>query len=107
MYLLLSGRPPFYHPKSDQEIFAKIRKGKYEMPPDLWDPISNEAKQLIFDLLMFCPEDRLEAEQALLSDWFDIVTPENPSLGEGIVKRLEKFAKQSRFKKIALTVVAK
>jgi len=69
VYLLLSGNLPFMG-RSQRELFRAIVIGKYEFDDDIWDNISEHAKNLIQGLLVTDPDKRLTAKQALESRWF-------------------------------------
>ena len=68
MYILLSGFPPF-DGKTDLEIMAKVKLGKFDFEKKQFDLISQEAKDLIKDLLKLDPKTRLTAEAALQHPW--------------------------------------
>ena len=67
LYILLSGTPPFYG-EDDQEIMENVRKGKFSFDHREFDSISQEAKNLITNLLRYDPIKRITAEEA----WNDI-----------------------------------
>merc|ERR1719428_2172622 len=69
MYVLLCGYPPFYG-DNDSEILAMVKRGEYDFPPEEWDEVSKEAKDLIGMLLKFDPTKRPECEEALSHTWF-------------------------------------
>lgn len=69
IYLLLSGNLPFMG-RSQRELFRAIVIGKYEFDDDVWDSVSEHAKNLIQGLLITDPDKRLTAKQALASRWF-------------------------------------
>jgi len=71
MYILLCGYPPFYD-ENDAQLFEKIMQCRYEFHEQYWEHISNEAKELIRGLLKVDPKERLSAEEALKSPWFNI-----------------------------------
>ncbi|KAK0151680.1 MAP kinase-activated protein kinase 3 [Merluccius polli] len=62
MYILLCGFPPFYS-NTGQAISPgmkqRIRMGQYEFPTPEWDDVSEEAKQLIVQLLKTDPNERM------------------------------------------------
>lgn len=64
LYILLCGYPPFGG-KNEEEIVARVKKGKYDFDPDDWSKVSNEAKDLIKKLLEYNPKKRITAEEAL------------------------------------------
>ncbi len=70
LYILLSKYPPF-NGKNDEEIYANIKIGEYDLHSSPFDKISKQAKNLITKLLEKNPEKRLSADQALKHDWFN------------------------------------
>ena len=70
MYILLTGRPPF-NGINEEEIMKKIKDGVYDMSRYPWGIISQEAKDLINDLLQIKPTKRITAEEALQHKWFN------------------------------------
>lgn len=75
MYILLCGYPPFYSEHDDKELFESIMRAQYVFHTPYWDHVSDEAKGLIRALLVANPEQRLTAEQALASPWFQSEKP--------------------------------
>ena len=69
LYILLSGEPPF-NGATDIEIVERIKEGTFSMEGPRWDDVSNEAKDLITQIL--CKEDqRITAAEAFQHPWFD------------------------------------
>ncbi|KAI8369677.1 kinase-like domain-containing protein [Blakeslea trispora] len=68
MYTLLSGYTPFYG-EDQNELFQCIMKGEYEFDEEYWGEISDEAKDLINQMLTFDPNERVTAEDALKHNW--------------------------------------
>jgi calcium-dependent protein kinase len=69
LYILLSGEPPF-DGESGREITTAVKNGQYKLKGGAWDAISNEAKDLISNML--CPADkRISAAQAFQHPWFE------------------------------------
>lgn len=64
MYILLSGYPPFYGPNK-QKIFEAIEKGKFEFSGKEWSIISQDAKDLISNLLVIDAKKRYSCAQIL------------------------------------------
>ena len=68
MYILLSGTPPF-NASSDAEMKTKILDGSFAMEGKVWDEVSDEAKDLITQLLTLETEERISAGDALSHPW--------------------------------------
>jgi len=68
MYLCLSGTLPFAH-ENHAFLFTMIRAGKYSFESEVWDKISEEAKDLIAGLLIVDPTKRLTKEQICSHPW--------------------------------------
>mmetsp|Transcript_4433 Transcript_4433/g.6587 ORF Transcript_4433/g.6587 Transcript_4433/m.6587 type:complete len:153 (-) Transcript_4433:189-647(-) len=86
IFVLLVGYPPFMEEKQS-DLFRKIRTGDYEFYEDDWDKISDEAIDLIKQLLVLDPTHRLTADEALQSPWFeecDTNTLSNKDLADSI-----------------------
>ena len=68
MYIMLSGQPPFKG-ENEEEIYQAIKNGKFNFDDEKWDEISNEAKDLIKNLLMKDINKRYSAKEALNHPW--------------------------------------
>ena len=68
LFVMLSGNQPFFD-QSQTEIFNKIRHSNYEFKSPIWDNISDEAKDLISQLLCVDVHKRYTAEQVLHHPW--------------------------------------
>ena len=71
LYMFIVGHAPF-DGKTDKEIMEKIKKGIYKKNEDRWIYSSNEVKDLINKLLIYQPEKRLTALEALKHPWFKV-----------------------------------
>lgn len=60
LYILLSGEPPFPG-NSDQEILAKVKRGKYGFTRPVWKTRSKQVQNFIRKLMTFEPNERLTA----------------------------------------------
>ena len=54
MYICLCGYPPFTG-NNDTIILEKVSKGKFYFDPEEWATISDEAKSLISNMLVYDP----------------------------------------------------
>jgi calcium-dependent protein kinase len=68
LYILLSGYPPFNGP-NDNEIMKAVVEGKYSFSGPEWKNISNDAKDLIKNLLQYDPATRFDCEQIMNHIW--------------------------------------
>ncbi|KAF7726468.1 hypothetical protein EC973_008703 [Apophysomyces ossiformis] len=68
LYTLLSGFPPFYD-ESIRALTDKVAKGQYTFLSPWWDPISDEAKDLIRHLLCVDPNERYTINQFFEHPW--------------------------------------
>ena len=69
MYILLSGVPPFYG-ETEEEIFEKIKKCKYDFTPAPFKKVSKNCKDLIRRLLEPKKQYRIKANEALRHPFF-------------------------------------
>ncbi|CAE8638115.1 unnamed protein product, partial [Polarella glacialis] len=108
LYCLLCGSPPF-RGNTDQEIMANVRRARYSFDGKAWEPVSNEAKAVISNLLHLDPKQRFTAQEALADKWFaqDIaVNGSEKLLHPELADNLRAFSLTTRFKKVALTAIA-
>ena len=68
MYVLLCGFPPFYG-ETPEQLFGRIKRGKYSYPYRHWKNKSGHAKDLINKLLVMNPKERLTAAEVLKHPW--------------------------------------
>jgi len=50
LYIMLCGYPPFYG-ESDAEILEAVLEGIYDFDDEVWDEVSEEAKDMIRGML--------------------------------------------------------
>jgi calcium-dependent protein kinase len=105
VYLLVHGYPPFNAEQQDQ-IFAKIRVGKFRFSRD--SPLSDSVKNFIQKLLIRDPLQRMTAREALRHPWIadHNAVPDTP-LSDAVIKSLTEFRSQCRLKKAVAKVLAK
>ncbi|XP_048879396.1 MAP kinase-activated protein kinase 3 [Brienomyrus brachyistius] len=74
MYILLCGFPPFYS-NTGQAISPgmkrRIRMGEYEFPKPEWADVSEEAKNIIIQLLKTDPSERMTITQFMNHPWIN------------------------------------
>ena len=70
LYILLSGTPPFSAERNcGMDLKNQILKANYNFYPQLFNNISDEAKDLIQKLLKVSPDERLSAQEILEHPW--------------------------------------
>jgi calcium-dependent protein kinase len=81
MYILLSGVPPFFG-ETEEEIFEKIKKCKYDFTPAPFKKVSKNCKDLIRRLLEPKKQYRIKANEALRHPFFTESFDPNSALTE-------------------------
>jgi calcium-dependent protein kinase len=106
LYVMLSGYPP-YDGDTQEEIFAAILKAEVEFDDDVWEEVSDEAKDLIMQLLT-SEDSRLSAKQALKHPWFKkfLGKKKSKSIQIDHLNRLKGFQKMNKMRKAILTFLA-
>ena len=64
----MCGEPPF-NGKTDADIIAAAKKGKYNYRHEIWKTRSKEVMDLIDAMLTYNPKNRITAEDALHHPW--------------------------------------
>lgn len=115
LYILLSGFPPF-DGHSDSAIKEEVLKGEYDFEDEIWDDVSEEAKDFIRTLLTYEPSERPTAEEALQHRWIvnsRLVYEERLKKRESVNERamdalfnLERFHAQSKLKQATCAFIA-
>ena len=105
LYAMLSGSFPF-DGDTDKDVYKAILKRKFDYKKDVWKNISDEAKDLINNLL--CDEKkRYDAEMVLNHPWLIKMAPNaKGAISKLNVKQLQNYQNISNFKKFILTYVA-
>lgn len=108
LYIMLCGYPPF-DGDTEEDILNAVTRQEYDFNDDVWNNVSEEAKDLISNLLV--PEDkRLSPKEALKHPWVALNTKKKvevkAELNTAHIQRLRKFHKIENFKKVVLTFIA-
>ena len=74
VYVLLSGSLPFFGDTQD-ELFDRILSGTFSFEDPCWEDISQEAKDLVTNMLTVDVDERPTAQQCLKHVWFNRANP--------------------------------
>ena len=116
-YLLLSGEPPFGGcggPETLMEVRDNIIRGEFDFEPaDVWDTVSQEAKDFIKSLLVIDPMDRPTAKEVSReSRWLKMWSnrengsDHNNTINPNVVKALVGFKEYSDMRKLLCEVLS-
>jgi calcium-dependent protein kinase len=107
LYILLSGRPPFYG-SSEEAIYRSIVRQHIDLDSSLWKNISASGKDLISKTLCRNPAARLTAEEILNHPWVREGgdAPSEP-LENAVLERMRDFCAMNKFKRVGLMAMAK
>ncbi len=81
MYILLSGRPPFYSNNGanwSDDMQERIRAGEYRFDEPYWNGVSEEAKVTIQRMLTVDPTQRITIGEIRNCSWLTELTSERP-----------------------------
>ena len=114
LFVMLCGYPPFTG-KRDTEIYEKIRQGKLEFNRNLlgirfplgkdWMLVSNEAIDLLKQMLTVDFTKRISAREALLSSWVTRYSHKN-DVSLLSLANLQRFTAKSVFQKTFMSFMA-
>jgi serine/threonine protein kinase len=102
LYILLCGFPPFYE-ESTPLLFEQIMKGEFDFPSPYWDPISDDAKDLIRKMLVVDPKARLTCDQVMQHKWIQSASSVPLSNTQA---KLREFNAKRKLKQAMLGVMA-
>lgn len=114
-YLLLSGDPPFGGcggPESLMQVRSNILAGRFKFEPvEIWQHVSQEAKDFIRELLVTDPTNRPTARACQKSQWLHKwankdKSEEDNRLNTSVVKALVNFKEYSDMRKLLCEVLS-
>lgn len=79
LYVLLTGCSPFGG-DTKQETFCNISRCRLDFPDDLFEDVSEEARDLMRKLMVKNPNERLTATECLQHPWFSMFDDPQPPL---------------------------
>ena len=106
-YILLCGYPPF-NGETDKEIMKAVKKGEFDFPPEEWDVVSKDAKNLIKKMLTYDPKKRPSALEVLQDNWFNInksKTKANVQLAKSSLENMKKFKRNKQFEQATISFI--
>ncbi len=107
MYCLLSGTFPF-EGETEEDITSKILSGKFEFDVELFNDVSDEAKDLITQCLKYDTRRRITVEEALNHKFFFNLSHSN-TFNEDEVKKLKNimlYNQSSKFYQLVFTYLS-
>jgi calcium-dependent protein kinase len=106
MYILVCGAPPFAG-KNDAEILNNVKRGAVSFDRKEWRNVSDMGKSLCLQLLTYERGSRPTAGQGLNHKWFEeMIALNEMQLTSLACDALQEFADASKFKRMALYVIA-
>ncbi|URE26782.1 calcium-dependent protein kinase [Musa troglodytarum] len=97
----------FFKPETEQGVAQAILRGLIDFKREPWPSVSENAKNLVGQMLEPDPKLRLTAKQVLEHPWLqDAKKAPNVPLGDVVKSRLKQFSRMNRFKRRALRVIA-
>ena len=109
LYIVMSGSMPFYG-ANENETLAMVRKAEFDLSGVPWEYVSDEAKDLIQNLIQKDPSKRLTAEQALNHDWITQTgsgAADEIPLSPSVIVSMNRFVQMERLKREALSYIAR
>jgi len=110
IYMLLSSHRPFYS-KKRKIMIDKIMRCDYSFGKSYWDPVSSEAKDMISNLLVIDPKQRMDSTKALKHKWLSKefkLSDRRPdqTTRDAVQDNLMNYKDTRAIKKLALNVIA-
>ncbi|XP_040379075.1 calcium-dependent protein kinase 12 [Oryza brachyantha] len=105
LYILLCGTPPFWA-ETEKGIFDAILVGQLDFSMNPWPSISENAKELIRQMLNRDPQKRITASQALEHRWLKEGGASDRPIDSAVLSRMKQFKAMNKLKQLALKVIA-
>jgi len=103
IFMLLSGAPPFSG--TDREVLKKIQSGDIHWS-SRFKRASPMAQDFVRKILVYDPEKRLSANDALAHPWIASSTSEDRSIDIDVLDSFRAYAHASHFKRAILSMMA-
>ncbi|CAL7950761.1 unnamed protein product [Xylocopa violacea] len=88
LYVLLTGCSPFGG-DTKQETFCNISRCRLDFPDDLFEDVSEEARDLMRKLMVKDPNERLTVTECLQHPWFTMFDDPRPPLSSSACSTLD------------------
>jgi len=108
IYILLSGRPPFYG-DTDQKTMSAAKKGRYTYDGEEWDGITKLAKDFIAQMLVVDPKKRIDMHAVLDHEFLkrEIPKEEAVPLSKSALSNLRAFKSRDKLQRASLHLLTK
>ena len=108
LYVFMSGYLPFQGDNRN-DVFNKIQQARFHFNHVEFKEVSEEVIDLIKNLLVVDPKQRLSAGDALNHKWFktSVETHVAHAINPEVIKRLQSFKGVSKLKKAAMNMLVK
>jgi calcium-dependent protein kinase len=111
-YILFCGSPPFFSQydgrRGDEDIFKKVKTGKYTFEASEWKHVSGAARKFVSDTLVLDPKKRPTAlgllEHTWLIEHMPTFTP--VPLSVTAIDSIKDFRQKNKLQKLALNMIA-
>lgn len=106
LFIMLCGCPPF-DGEDDNEIYQSILNFDYDFSDEAWNGVSDEAKELITQILVD-EKKRITPKEALNHNWVKSNTESTggKKIAQEFIDRMNNFKNSSNLKKAILTFLA-
>lgn len=112
--MLANGQTKPFEGRTPKEVVAKVLQGEFSFEGEVWERISDQAKDFIRRMLVVEPTERPTAAEALEHEWIVLHHRErsmdsrpSASFKKQIQEHIVEYADMGEFRKLALNVVAK
>ncbi|XP_038047068.1 myosin light chain kinase, smooth muscle-like isoform X2 [Patiria miniata] len=102
-HILLSGISPFMG-EDDKQTLIKVKRGYWDFEDEVWDDISDEAKEFLKAVMVLDPKKRLTLDQCLQHSWLKFDERHDQGVAKLSTQRLKTFNSRRKWQK-ALTAV--
>ena len=102
---MLCGSPPF-DGEDDQEIYSAIKNFQYSFDDEVWDSVSDSAKDLISKILVE-EKRRITPKESLNHEWVKSFNKsDDTKMTRDQLSKMEEFKHSSKLKKAILSFLA-